>query len=200
MSNEFFVHTGYPAQSADGDSVDFRAELLAIQAGFDKLPALATNAGKLIVVNPSADGLIVMGNGQANVGLSSWAPTITCSTPGDLAVTYSEQVGQQYRVGGMIVTYFRLFTSAWTHTTASGALFLEGLPSSTIALSRAIGSVSYSGFTKAGYHSMHVAFSSNSNLALFEASGSGVPVVQVNVTDFPTAGTVILCGTVVQGG
>lgn len=200
MSNEFFVHTGYPTQSADGDSVDLRAELLAIQAGFDKLPALATNAGKLIVVNPSADGLIVMGNGQENVGLTSWTPTLTCTTPGNLVVTYSEQVGQQYRVGGMIVTSFRLVTSSWTHTTASGTLILGNIPSSVIGLSRATGAVSFSGFTKAGYHSMVVEFSSNTTQAFFYASGSGVGVAQVNVTDFPTAGTLILSGTAVQGG
>lgn len=200
MSNEFYTHTGWPATSGSGQSVDARAEMDAIQAAFDKLPAMSGNANRLVVVNSSGAGLTVMGSGQANVGLTSWTPTLTAATPGNLAITYAEQTGQQYRLGGIVVTYFRVRTSSWTHTTASGAFILGGIPSSTIGLSKATSAIDYSGFTKAGYHNMIVEFNSNGSQAFFSVSGSGVSAAQLTVTDFPTGGAVIISGTVVQGG
>jgi hypothetical protein len=200
MSNEFYTHTGYPANSEEGRAVSERAELLALQAAFDKMPALAGNQNKLVVVNPSGGALTVMGNGQANVGMTSWTPTITCVTPGNLTIVYAERVGQQYRLGGIVITYFRIRTTTWTHTTASGALILEGMPSSSIALSKGTSGIGFSGFTKAGYTYIQVELVSNAVQAFFEASGSAVGLAQVTVTDFPTAGNVILTGTVIQGG
>lgn len=200
MSNEFYTHTGWPATSGSGQSVDARAELNALQAAFDKLPTMASNANKLVVVNSSGLALTTMGSGQANSALTSWTPTLTASTPGDLAITYAEQTGQQYRLGGIVVTYFRIRTSAWTHTTASGPLILGGIPSTAIALSRATSAIDYSGFTKAGYHNMIVEFNSNASQAFFNVGGSGVAYAQLAVTDFPTGGIVVIAGTVVQGG
>jgi len=200
MSNEYYSHTGYPAQSADGDSVDARAELLAVQAGFDKLPPLTTNGNKLVVVNSSGDALGVMGFGRENIGLTAWTPTITCATPGDLTVAYSIREGSQYRLGGIIITHFSILTSTWTHTTASGTLILEGFPVASVALSKSIAAIGYGGMTKAGYHSMTAEAFSNASQIFFYASGSAVGMAQLNVTDFPTVGPVLLRGSFVQGG
>lgn len=58
MSNEFFTATGVPGSHAAGLSSDIRGELLAVEQGFNKLPILAGNAGKVVVVNPSETGLL----------------------------------------------------------------------------------------------------------------------------------------------
>lgn len=51
MANEYFNASGYPGTRASGSSSAMRSQLAAIAAGFDKLPALSSNAGKLLTVN-----------------------------------------------------------------------------------------------------------------------------------------------------
>lgn len=58
MTNAYYNKTGVPATNAPGSSQDIRAEFSAIQAGFDKLPSLAGNAGKSVIVNPGGNALI----------------------------------------------------------------------------------------------------------------------------------------------
>lgn len=58
----------------------------------------------------------------------TWTPAITFATPGDLAVTYSTQTGQFFRIGAMVFVQFQITTSAFTHTTAAGNLRITGLP------------------------------------------------------------------------
>jgi len=57
MSNPYYTHTTYPGPNAPGSSAALRAELELITAGFDKMPTLAGNAGKLVRVNDAGDGL-----------------------------------------------------------------------------------------------------------------------------------------------
>jgi hypothetical protein len=57
MSNPYYDHTTYPNPNAPGASAALRAELELISAGFDKLPTLAGNANKLVVVNATGDAL-----------------------------------------------------------------------------------------------------------------------------------------------
>lgn len=61
MSNtgEYYDHLTYPATGAAGSSAAMRAELDSIEAGLNKLPAMATNGGKLVKVAASADNLEV---------------------------------------------------------------------------------------------------------------------------------------------
>ena len=58
----------------------------------------------------------------------TFTPTITFSTPGNLAVTYTEQTGKYTKVGDLVYLSLRLWTSAFTHTTAAGTLRIGGLP------------------------------------------------------------------------
>lgn len=51
MSNQYYNGTGYPGYSANGDSASARSEFAAIQAAFDKLPALAGNGLRLVRIN-----------------------------------------------------------------------------------------------------------------------------------------------------
>ena len=57
MSNEYYDHGSYPANGAHGSSSALRSELELIEDGFDKLPTLASNGRKLVVVNSGGTGM-----------------------------------------------------------------------------------------------------------------------------------------------
>jgi hypothetical protein len=57
VSNEYYTHGNFPAPSSPATSAGMRAELDLIGVGFAKLPNLAGNAGKAIVVNAGSTGL-----------------------------------------------------------------------------------------------------------------------------------------------
>lgn len=57
MSNEYFNASGYPAPRAAGASLNARNEFAAIAAAFDKLPASATHANEVWVVNATGTGV-----------------------------------------------------------------------------------------------------------------------------------------------
>lgn len=59
MSNDYYNHGTYPTPNAPGSSSLLRAELDLIETGFDKLPTLAGNGGKVVVVKSDATGLDV---------------------------------------------------------------------------------------------------------------------------------------------
>lgn len=56
MSNDYYTHGSYPATGSQGSSSSMRAELDAIDAGFDKLAPLTGNGGKFIIVNAGGTG------------------------------------------------------------------------------------------------------------------------------------------------
>lgn len=58
----------------------------------------------------------------------TWTPAITFNVPGNLAVTYTSRVGIYTKIGQLITIGCTIFTATFTHTTASGALFVSGLP------------------------------------------------------------------------
>lgn len=57
MANEFYSDSGNPGTGAAGSSSVMRAEFAAIEAGFDKLPTMAGNANKAVVVNSGGTAL-----------------------------------------------------------------------------------------------------------------------------------------------
>lgn len=57
MANEYFAKTGTPVTSSSGSSSLMRAEFAALEAGFDKLPALTGNAGKFVQINALETGM-----------------------------------------------------------------------------------------------------------------------------------------------
>jgi hypothetical protein len=62
MSNDFYNPSGYPAPNAPGASASMRAELDLIEAGFEKLPTLTGNGGKLVSVNTAGTALVAGSN------------------------------------------------------------------------------------------------------------------------------------------
>lgn len=58
---------------------------------------------------------------------TSWTPTITFVTPGNLSVVYGTQTGTYTRVGNLVFITFDL-TFTPTYTTASGNIRIGGFP------------------------------------------------------------------------
>ncbi len=132
----------------------------------------------------------------ADVG--TWTPVVTFATPGNLSVTYSYQVGWTVQIGQLYIAGFALATSAFTHTTASGNLTVSGVPvTASSATNRdTVGSMSWGGITKAGYTEIVPYVYVGTNYINFVGSGSGVARSLVIAADVPTAGTVIINGSV----
>jgi len=132
-------------------------------------------------------------------GLDGWTPVLTCGTPGDLSVAYTEQLGYLEISGNKITAWFSIVTSSFTHTTASGNLLITGLTfrSSTLMSPFFGQAVMFSGMTKANYTQVVGSVAGNATTILLYASGSGQASGIVAITDFPTGGTVKLQGCVI---
>jgi hypothetical protein len=127
---------------------------------------------------------------------SSWTPTLTFGTPGNLSVSYTIRSGSAIKIGNLVVASFNVVTSAFTHTTASGNATITGLPyaAETSPAVDSWGAVNWAGVTKAGYTQIMGVVGSTS--LVFYASGSGVARSVVTAADMPTGGSVVLSGTI----
>lgn len=78
MATDYYTASGEPQQSSSGSSSDMRAEFALVEAGFAKLPTLAGNAGKMVIVNAGATALSVSALGIPSSGtLATLAGTET---------------------------------------------------------------------------------------------------------------------------
>jgi hypothetical protein len=85
----------------------------------------ATNAFAGPITAPSID----FGGGALNAYTTkaAFTPTITCTTPGDLSVSYTTQFGEYTQIGPVV--FFKVVIAATpTRTTASGTLQVAGFP------------------------------------------------------------------------
>ena len=160
----------------------------------------ATASGCTVTDNASVKSNAVYFNGVMVLSPSSgsFTPTITFATPGDLSVAYSTQVGTYTRIADRVFVTFSIVTSTFTHTTASGAMSIGGFPLSmsegTGAL--AMGSLAWSGITKANYTDVVPQVNNGSANIFLSASGSGQARANIAPADMPTGGTVQLYGAV----
>lgn len=64
----------------------------------------------------------------------TWTPTLTFVTAGNLVVAYTTRIGTYTKIGDLVNLMVDVFTSTFTHTTASGFLQITGVPfSPTVA-------------------------------------------------------------------
>lgn len=70
MPNDFYTPSGSPATSSALSSSTIRAEFSSIESGFNKLPALSTNADKLLFVNAAGTAI----EARSTLVLSSAGP------------------------------------------------------------------------------------------------------------------------------
>lgn len=130
------------------------------------------------------------------VTLGGWLPTITFSSPGDLAVTYTTRAGFWLRVQRLMLIWFDVLTATFIHTTASGSLRLTGTPAGDPpGVNFFGGALIWRGVTAANYAQV-AARPDAGNILLFFASGSGQVVNQLDAADVPSGGTVRLSGFV----
>ena len=90
MSNDYFAKTGNPQANSAGSSSLIRAEIASIEAGFDKLPTITANGGKIIAVNAGATALEAVtttGTGSAVRATSPTLVTPALGTPSALVGT-----------------------------------------------------------------------------------------------------------------
>lgn len=130
--------------------------------------------------------------------LPKWTPVLTFATPGNLSVTYSAQTGRYLKLGILVVATFNVATSAFTHTSASGACQLTGLPVTSANITGVVGegTCRWQGITKANYTDVNSGVAANDNKVTFTLSGSGQNIATLSAGDMPTGGNVILRGMV----
>lgn len=136
-------------------------------------------------------------NPAANAS-TSWTPVLTFATPGDLAVSYTAQVGRCTKIGNMVFLDMNITTSAFTFTTASGQLRITGLPFTPVTLTNyvATGAVDWGGITKANYTNVNLFAASNQAFLNMSISGSGQVQNIVAAADTPTGGSVVIAGSI----
>lgn len=125
----------------------------------------------------------------------TWTPELTFATPGDLAKTYAVLAADYEKIGRQVRAHFLIVTSAFTWTTASGALQITGLPFpvANAGLSYTVACF-IQGMTKAGYTWVNGIFAVNTSQITFFASASALAISNVVAADMPTGGTVIVAG------
>lgn len=120
-----------------------------------------------------------------------WTPTFTFATPGNLSLSaYSVRTGRLRIDGDECKAYVALAVTP-THTTASGALTITGLPLSSSADSNYfyLGPMQFMGVTKTNYTQFVPRVNVSSNTIIFIASGSGQANDTINAADIPSGGS-----------
>lgn len=128
--------------------------------------------------------------------ITSWTPTLTFATAGDLSVVYTTQIGRYLLFGPLVLYWFNIVTSTFTHTTASGNCQITGLSHSSLNVAglQNIGGLRWQGITKANYTDISPRISNNSTTIELSASGSGQAADIIDTADMPTGGDVVLRG------
>lgn len=157
------------------------------------LAAVSTFIGTLLNDADAATARATLGVTASSTS-GTFTPAITFSTPGNLAITYSNQLGFYEKTGRRVDVDIYLTTSAFTHATASGNLLVSGLPyaAENVTGHQPTGPCGWSGITKAGYTDIITYVDANSTSIGFFASGSGVSITNVTASDMPTGGSVVL--------
>jgi len=129
----------------------------------------------------------------------TWTPAITCGVPGDLTVAYSSQAGFYTRIGRTVNVTFLLTTSTFTRSTASGLLIVSGLPFAIPNTSNLLyyGAMSAQGISRANYTQLACVGLTNSSNIIFPAMaiGTNQNILNIEITDLPSGGAVILRGS-----
>lgn len=123
-----------------------------------------------------------------------FTPVLTFVTPGDLAVTYSAQVGRYTKSGRLVTVAVSILTSAFTFSTATGDLTITGLPypAASVSNNQGVGPLAFQGITKASYTQFTPVVSPTTSLIKVLASGSGQALSSVTASNMPSGGTVQL--------
>jgi len=174
----------------------------ALTYGGVTLSNAVTGTGNMVLATAPTISTITLSGGQIGFPASqsassdantlddyeegTWTPAITCTTPGNLSVTYSIQSGFYTKVGRMVFAHYDVTTSAFTHTTASGTFIISGLPFSATSSITWRGLVRGGGWTKAGYTQLLSSIVSGGTNVTVAATGSGSAAGGLAITECPS--------------
>jgi hypothetical protein len=180
---------------ATANGLSLAGQAISLQVATNLVPGAMSAADHLLLSTALQSTVIT---GATDYTDSTWTPVLTFATPGNLSVSYLTQSGSYVRVGKMITCCFNISTSAFTWTTAAGALQITGLPFTSRAATglNAYGGLRWQGITKASYTSMVPEVASANSYIRVLTSGSGQAVAAIAAADMPSGGTVQLLGTV----
>lgn len=127
---------------------------------------------------------------QLTFSSSTWVPGISFDTPGNLAITYGTRVGNYTQVANRVSIDWAITTTAFTWSTATGALRITGIPIAANPLfPEYTGSLSWAGLTLAGTTDIAPQIlAANTSIIRLQASGSGSGRVQLTTAN-TTSGT-----------
>lgn len=127
-------------------------------------------------------------DGLAAPEFGTWTPSITFTTPGDLAVSYATRSGSYVKIGNMVMLQFHVDTTSFTYTTAVGALVVTGQPFANGVSQHYVGSMSFQGLNRVGYTQWNPVIPPGSPSFNINESGPGVTRV-VTDTNSAASGT-----------
>lgn len=190
-----------PSKYVKGSELDAEYNAIAV--------AIATKAdtgGTGSFTTLTASGLFTLNSGQIAFPVSqvasanantlddyeegTWTPVLTFATPGDLSIAYSNQTGIYTKVGRVVNISLLVVSSSFTHTTASGALNITGLPFANNSTMQSYFSCDWVGITKADYTQATFEVAASASLLTLQMSGSGQVRATVSASDMPTGGGV----------
>ena len=121
----------------------------------------------------------------------TFTPVLTCETPGNLAITFGDQVGYYTKVGNRVFVNLFVSTSAFTHTTASGNARITGLPytASSATQNVSVGAMYFTGVTKLGYTQFNASVGGSTSFIQFGSMASALAFALVQIGDLPSGGT-----------
>jgi hypothetical protein len=132
---------------------------------------------------------------SAAVG-TTWTPTFTFSTPGDISLSYALQFGRYTKVGNVIYYMFWL-TVTPTFTTSSGTIRIGGLPTACIGVNFLGGAcITNSGFTyPAGRTAVFSEAAASNTYMNLIANGSAVAPIALGSTNVVSGAALDIQGT-----
>ena len=135
-----------------------------------------------------------------NSGASSvlpWTPLLTCVTPGDLALTVSTVSGSYIQTGKMVNLTFSYQVTV-THTTATGALRIGGIPaSSTLVPSGFVGSVAAYDISPVAGLQINLEVKPNVNyLTILKNLPGEIADKELEISDITTGDAIFLTGSI----
>ena len=122
----------------------------------------------------------------------TWTPSLSFSTPGNVAATYSNQQGRYIKIGRFVIATCTIITSAFSHTTASGNFRILGLPFTVESGLDHAGTLLMSGWTKAGYSHLAAQAAAGTTLVQVQGTGSGQPMAALGTADVPSGGSIVI--------
>ena len=176
----------------------------ASKAGLNLAPGVAPSAPANGDVWLTSGGVFAQVNGTsqglAAVTVTSWTPTVTFATPGNLSVAYTTQSGSVLQIGNatgaLCFATFNIVTSTFTFSTASGIFDIIGLSVAPIASlqSQATGNLGVWGGITGVTTPVFVRTPGTSTLTL--ATGSGASN-DLTVSNFTSGNNLTLRGNLI---